>query len=100
MKFPKDFFSQSTYKDHNGNNISSEKIDAITTYKYLSDGFYIWMCSECGNQKMSRSCGWPIMGQALKCPECKTMNLLLWNGTDVLMDGKIIERKNYDYSRK
>lgn len=96
MKIPKDFLSQVNYKDDNGKDILANKVDVVTIYKIHGDGFYTWVCAECGNQENSRSCGWATMGQVLECKKCKSMNLLLWNGTDDLQKGLQFAREYED----
>ena len=95
MKIPKDFLHQAIYKDDNGKDIPANKVDVVTTYKIHGDGFYTWLCAECGNQVSGRS-GGSAMGQVLECPKCKTMNLLLWNGTDDLLKGLQFSREYED----
>jgi len=74
--------AQKEYVDHNGNKMSVEKVENISTYKHIMDGFYTWVCSNCRNKHDTRSSGWPISGQILKCEECKKLNLLLRSDTD------------------
>ena len=89
LRLPKDFLSQASYKDENGKDVPANEVDNITTYKYIADGFYKWVCAECGEVTGSRSCGWQIMGQVLGCPKCGEKNLLLWNGTNDLQIWKL-----------
>jgi len=85
MKIPTNFLSQKIYKNDDGNEIASSEVDVVTTYEHIADGFYKWFCAECGNEAASRTCGWPIMGQVLKCKKCNKNNLLLYSGTDRVM---------------
>lgn len=85
---------QLNYKDDNGNPISSREIDYIAPYRHIVDGFYEWECGNCKARQSSRSCGWPIAGQVLKCTEssnmggspngCGKMNLLVKTNTEEL----------------
>lgn len=75
---------QRTYKDENGNEISADKVEFIAPYQHVADGFYNWECGQCGNTDNSRSCGWSISGQVLKCRKCGYYNLLVKTNTDEL----------------
>jgi hypothetical protein len=82
MKFTT--LNQPTYKDDNGNVIDASKVEYIAPYTYVVDGFYHWECGQCGDKHSSRSCGWPISGQVLKCQKCGHMNLLVKTNIDEL----------------
>lgn len=68
---------QEKYKDDNGRDIDTSRVEFLVPYRYHVDGFYEWACPKCGNDHHSRSCGWPISGQVLACDACKAMSLLV-----------------------
>lgn len=74
--------AQKEYVNHNGEKISAEKVEGVTTYNHIADGFYNWPCYSCGEMNGSRACGWPIAGQVLVCHKCEMHNLLLTSSTD------------------
>jgi len=81
MKFTT--LNQTTFKDHQGNDIGPESIEFIAPYKHIVDGFYEWECGNCGIKHSDRACGWSISGQVLKC-RCGKMNLLVKTNIDEL----------------
>lgn len=82
MSIRKEILGQEKYKNNNGHAIEAEKIDCITTYHHIADGFYKSACGACGTDMGSRSCGWDIAGQVLECVKCKKMNLVLRSDCD------------------
>jgi hypothetical protein len=92
MKFTT--LNQTIFKDHTGNSVGSELVEFISPYSHICDGFYEWECGNCGKKHASRSCGWSISGQVLKCEDsshmggskdgCGKMNLLVKTNTDEL----------------
>lgn len=83
---------QEFYKDDNGREISAALVEFISPYQHLVDGFYRWECGGCKNEDGSRSCGWPIAGQVLRCSNCQALNLLVKTNT-VELD-KLVGRNN------
>ena len=66
---------QKVYEDDNGNEISADKVDYLTSYMYIADGFYNWSCAACGEDHSDR---WHrVSGRVLKCQTCGKMNLLV-----------------------
>jgi hypothetical protein len=78
--------SQEEYVDNNGRKVPASKADQVATYYYVMDGFYTWYCP-CGEEHSTRSCGWPIAGQVLRCPKCGKHSLLLRSDTDFVNRG-------------
>ena len=76
---------QKYYKGANGQQVPAEDIDAVTTYKYIADGFLIWVCAVCGNREQARLPG--SLGTVLICPSCGRSNLLLTSNTDRIVKG-------------
>ena len=82
---------QEKYKDDNGHDFEASDVQCLAPYKHLSDGFYRWTCGSCFHEHSSRSCGWPISGQVLRCDSCQRMNLLVRTNCieiDEAMSGK------------
>lgn len=80
--------AQEEYVNENGHKVKADIIDCVTTYYHIADGFYEWECSECKEKNANRSCGWPIAGQVLVCPNCNNRNLLLTSSTDLSNKGQ------------
>lgn len=68
---------QAQYKSDNGHDIDAATVEYLAPYAHVADGFYSWECGQCKHKHSSRSCGWPISGQVLRCDKCGQMSLLV-----------------------
>jgi len=70
---------QAVYEDDNGHPVEAEKVDCLTTYSAVFDGFYNWSCGSCGHDHSDR--WWNISGRVVVCQNCKKKNLLVRTNT-------------------
>ena len=70
--------AQKEYVDDQGHPVLATTVE-IAPYTHIADGFYKWECGSgsCRALHASRSCGWPVAGQVLRCEKCGTLNLLV-----------------------
>lgn len=83
---------QEAYKDDNGRDVAASEVDFIAPYKHICDGFYNWECGRCRREHSSRSCGWSIAGQVLKCEGCGAQSLLV--KTNTIQIDELVKTKN------
>ena len=70
---------QAVYEDDNGHPVEAEKVDCLTPYTYVCDGFYGWACALCGHEHSDR--WWNVSGRVVNCQQCKKRNLLVRTNT-------------------
>lgn len=68
------YLADETYENEDGQQIRSDEIDCLGTYELKCDGFFRWICGDCGHEARSRA--FRIGGTVWKCLECGKRNLL------------------------
>lgn len=93
------YLQQTSYKDGNGHGINSSAVQVLAAYRHICDGFYDWACGSCVFEHHSRTCGWPIAGQVLKCESCGKMNLLVRTNC-IEIDALMRRNMEVEYDKK